>query len=163
MGDLRDLIAQVHTPLAVRSSSLLEDDLDHPFAGVYSTKMIPNNQPDTDSRYRCLDEAIRFVYATTFFASARDYFRATGLDHAREKMAILIQEMVGQPPRGIVSIRKFPACAAASTITPAGPPDPPTGSSTWPWGWRRQIVDGGLVLGLLPGLSHLAAALQRSG
>ena len=57
LGDLRALVEQA-TPLAVRSSSLLEDALDHPFAGVYATKMIPNNQPDADTRFRKLVEAI---------------------------------------------------------------------------------------------------------
>ena len=52
---------EVHTPLAVRSSSLLEDALDHPFAGVYATKMIPNNQHDAETRFRKLVEAVKFV------------------------------------------------------------------------------------------------------
>ena len=49
IGDLRGLIVKVNSPLAVRSSSLLEDAINHPFAGVYGTKMIPNNQPDADT------------------------------------------------------------------------------------------------------------------
>ncbi len=61
LGDLRALTLQVKTPLAIRSSSLLEDALGRPFAGVYATKMIPNNQPDADSRFRRLVEAIKFV------------------------------------------------------------------------------------------------------
>jgi phosphoenolpyruvate synthase/pyruvate phosphate dikinase len=65
VGDLRALIEHVHTPLAVRSSSLLEDALLHPFAGVYGTKMIPNNQPDVDTRFHKLVEAVKFVYAST--------------------------------------------------------------------------------------------------
>ena len=73
VGDLRGLIEQVHTPLAIRSSSLLEDALAHPFAGVYATKMIPNNQHAADARFSRLVEAIKFVYASTFFASARSY------------------------------------------------------------------------------------------
>ena len=52
LGDLRALSQQVKTPLAIRSSSLLEDKLGRPFAGVYSTKMIPNNQFDADTRFR---------------------------------------------------------------------------------------------------------------
>ena len=54
VGDLRALIADVHTPLAIRSSSLLEDALQHPFAGVYATKMIPNNEPVVSDRFRRL-------------------------------------------------------------------------------------------------------------
>src|SRR3974390_1640495 len=94
LGDLRALALQVKTPLAVRSSSLLEDALGRPFAGVYATKMIPNNQPDADSRFRCLVEAIKLVYASTYFAEARDY-RACGTSTEAEKMAVIIQEVVG--------------------------------------------------------------------
>lgn len=82
LGDLRALTLQVKTPLAIRSSSLLEDALGCPFAGVYATKMIPNNQPDTDSRFRRLVEAIKFVYSSTYFQEARDY-RASSTRCAR--------------------------------------------------------------------------------
>ena len=78
LGDLCALVRQVHTPLAVRSSSLLEDALNQPFAGVYATKMIPNNQHDAETRFHKLVEAIKFVYASTFFENARNYRRLTG-------------------------------------------------------------------------------------
>jgi hypothetical protein len=65
VGDLLSLISSVHEPLAVRSSSLLEDSIYQPFAGVYETKMIPNNQPDPESRFRRLVEAIKVIYAST--------------------------------------------------------------------------------------------------
>lgn len=95
VGDLRALVESVHQPLAVRSSSQLEDALTRPFAGVYATKMTPNNAHDTQSRFRCLTEAIKFVYASTFFAGARDYLAVTG-EPAEEKMAVVIQEVVGR-------------------------------------------------------------------
>jgi phosphoenolpyruvate synthase/pyruvate phosphate dikinase len=79
VGDLRALISCVHTPLAVRSSSLLEDHLNHPFAGVYGTKMVPNNEIEEDARFNRLLEAIKFVYATTFFAESKDYLRSIGV------------------------------------------------------------------------------------
>ncbi len=98
LGDLRSLISQVHLPLAVRSSSLLEDTLERPFAGIYETKMIPNNQVDIADRFRKLTEAIKFVYASTFFKAARDYMNALpDLSSEDEKMAIIIQEVVGLP------------------------------------------------------------------
>jgi pyruvate phosphate dikinase-like enzyme len=96
LGDLRALSEQVKTPLAIRSSSLLEDTLEHPFAGVYATKMIPNNQLDADTRFRKLLEAIKFVYASTYFREARDYIRTTGCEPAQEKMAVILQEVVGR-------------------------------------------------------------------
>ncbi len=96
VGDLRALVAQVHTPLAVRSSSYLEDAMFQPFASVYTTKMIPNNQADTDTRFQRLVEAVKFVYASTFFQDAKNYMKATDHVTADERMAVIIQEVVGQ-------------------------------------------------------------------
>ena len=69
----------VRAPLALRSSSLLEDALEHPFAGVYGTKMTPNDQLDADTRFTRMVEAIKFVWASTFFAAARAYRAGDGL------------------------------------------------------------------------------------
>ena len=63
----------IHAPLAVRSSSLLEDALERPFAGVYATKMIPNNELEPDARFRKLAEAVKLVWASTYFRGARAY------------------------------------------------------------------------------------------
>jgi len=95
VGDLKALSDQVHTPLAIRSSSLLEDALFRPFAGVYQTKMIPNNQPDSAVRFQKLVEAIKFVYASTYFKRAKDYIRATDKTSHDEKMGVVIQEVLG--------------------------------------------------------------------
>jgi len=143
LGDLRALTVQVKTPLAIRSSSLLEDALGRPFAGVYATKMIPNNQPDADSRFRRLVEAIKFVYASTYFREARDY-RATGATSADEKMAVIIQEVVGLR-RGD---RFYPDVAGVArsynyyALDPARPED---GVVTLALGLGKTIVDGGLA------------------
>jgi hypothetical protein len=94
-GDLRALIRQVHTPLAVRSSSLLEDAREHPFAGVYATKMTPNDQFDVRLRFRKLAEAVKFVWASTFFRGARDFREAIGAGPRVERMAVIVQEVVG--------------------------------------------------------------------
>ena len=142
LGDLRALTLQVKTPLAIRSSSLLEDALGRPFAGVYATKMIPNNQPDPDSRFRRLVEAIKFVYASTYFREARDY-RASGVATA-EKMAVIIQEVVGLRRGG----RFYPDIAGVArsynyyALDPARPED---GVVTLALGLGKTIVDGGLV------------------
>jgi len=95
LGDLRVLVEELHLPLAVRSSSLLEDALTRPFAGVYETKMTPNDQPDPSLRFQKLTEAIKFVYASTYFKAATDYVRATREPAGREKMAVILQEVVG--------------------------------------------------------------------
>ena len=95
LGDLRSLISQVYSPLAVRSSSMLEDAKDEPFAGIYETKMTPNNQADISTRFKKLVEAIKFVYASTFFKAAKGYMKATPYKTEDERMAIIIQEVVG--------------------------------------------------------------------
>ncbi len=95
LGDLRALSLEVTVPLAVRSSSLLEDALFRPFAGVYSTKMIPNHEPSPDERFRNLVQAIKLVWASTFFVDARRYRASIGVPDGDEKMAVMIQEVVG--------------------------------------------------------------------
>jgi len=96
LGDLRALVEQVHQPLAIRSSSLLEDRASEPFAGVYVTKMIPNRDPDPAVRFRRLVDAIKLVWASTFFREARDYLSATSSSPEDERMAVIIQEVVGE-------------------------------------------------------------------
>lgn len=93
--ELKAVISDVHQPLAVRSSSLLEDSLREPFAGVYATKMIPNNQFSAEARLRTLVEAIKFVYASTFSCEAKSYRQAIKRSDREEKMSVLIQEVVG--------------------------------------------------------------------
>jgi hypothetical protein len=94
-GDLYQLIETSNRPLAVRSSSICEDSINEPFAGVYETKMIANNQPDKAQRFKALIDAVKFVYASLFFQQSKAYFRSIGRDLREEKMAIVIQEVVG--------------------------------------------------------------------
>ncbi|RPI05962.1 MAG: response regulator [Ignavibacteriae bacterium] len=82
-------------PLAVRSSSLLEDSQYQPFAGVYQTYMIPNNNSDPKIRLMELLESIKLVYASTYSKRAKDYMKATPYRLEEEKMAVIIQRMVG--------------------------------------------------------------------
>ncbi|HYM62093.1 MAG TPA: PEP/pyruvate-binding domain-containing protein, partial [Thermoanaerobaculia bacterium] len=143
LGDLRALVEQVHIPLAIRSSSLLEDDLSQPFAGVYQTKMIPNNQPSTDERFRRLVEAVRFVYASTFFREARAYLAATGRGAKRDKMAVIIQEVVGTRFRD----RFYPhvsGVARSYSYYPSGHARPADGVASLALGLGKTIVEGGL-------------------
>ncbi len=143
VGDLRGLISCVHTPLAVRSSSLLEDDLDHPFAGVYGTKMVPNNEIEEDTRFNRLMEAVKFVYATTFFAESRDYLRSIGVQLGEERMAVIVQEVVGQR----AGDRFYPCLsgvARSHNYYPTGHAKAEDGVVTLALGLGKTIVDGGL-------------------
>ncbi len=144
VGDLRSLIERVHTPLAVRSSSLLEDALAHPFAGVYGTKMIPNNQLDPDTRFRRLVEAVKFVFATTWFRSARAYRRGIGRSDADERMAVIIQEVVGNR-RDDRFYPEISGVARSYSYYPIGKAEPADGVVDLALGLGKQIVDGGLA------------------
>lgn len=142
VGDLRALISGVHSPLAIRSSSLLEDALDHPFAGVYGTKMIPNNEIEEDARFSQLVEAIRFVFATTFFAAARSYMASIGRSLSEEKMGIIVQEVVGQR----ADDRFYPCVsgvARSHNYYPTGHAGPSDGVVSLALGLGKTIVDGG--------------------
>ncbi|MCK4460224.1 MAG: hypothetical protein KAW46_00385 [candidate division Zixibacteria bacterium] len=143
-GDLRGLVSTVHAPLAVRSSSMLEDAMYEPFAGVYGTKMIPNNQPDTDTRYRKLIDAIKFVYASTFFRGAKSYLSITRQGTAQEKMAVIIQEVVGLRHRD----RFYPNVSGVGrsyNFYPVGHAQPEEGVVDLALGLGKTIVDGGRV------------------
>lgn len=143
IGDLLALVTHVHQPLAVRSSSLLEDALEHPFAGVYATKMIPNNQQDPDRRFQLLVQAIKFVYASTFFREARAYQRSVGVAVGEEKMAVVVQEVVG----GRFGDRFYPhvsGVARSWNAYPTGRATPEEGVVNLALGLGKQIVDGGL-------------------
>ena len=143
VGDLRALISEVHTPLAVRLSSLLEDALEHPLAGVYGTKMIPNNQADTDTRFRRLVEAIKYVYASTFFQRAKSYIRSIGQDQRAEKMAVVVQEVVGER-HGDRFYPTISGVARSYNYYPSGHSRPEEGVVSLALGLGMQIVDGGL-------------------
>ena len=143
LGDLRALISEVHVPLAVRSSSMLEDAMFEPFAGIYGTKMTPNNQPDADTRFNKLVEAIKYVYSSTYFKSAKDYIKATKHSIKEEKMAVIIQEVVG-----IRHMDRFypelSGVARSYNFYPMGRAKPEEGVVNLALGLGKTIVDGGI-------------------
>lgn len=141
-GKLRQLISDTSHPLAVRSSSLMEDALKSPFAGVYKTKMIPNHQPDPDKRFHQLADAVKYVYASTFFKDARSYRTAIGADHSTEKMAVIIQEIAGSRHNR----RFYPNISGVSrsyNFYPTGHASPDDGVINLALGLGKTIVDGG--------------------
>jgi len=99
-SDLRTFLEVVRYPIAVRSSSMLEDSHLEPAAGVYDTHMLPNNHEDDKIRLRQLIRAIKLTYASTFFQNARVYHESVGNRVEEEKMAVIIQQAVGQPFNG---------------------------------------------------------------
>lgn len=93
--DLRSLADLLENPLAVRSSSLLEDSHYQPFAGIYSTYMIPNVK-DKDLMLQLMCKAVKGVYASVFYADSKAYMTATSNLIDQEKMAVILQEVVGR-------------------------------------------------------------------
>jgi len=85
----------IRYPLAIRSSGLLEDSYAQPFAGIYRTYMLPNNSPDKNVRFRQLTDAIKLVFASVFIKSARNYIENLNHQVEEEKMAVIIQQLVG--------------------------------------------------------------------
>jgi len=160
--NLRTLITSVNIPLAIRSSSLLEDAMYEPFAGVYATKMIPNNQHDVNTRFEKLIEAVKFVYASTYFKAARDYHRAIGRSTDDEKMAVIIQDVVGQQ----FDDRFYPhisGVARSYNFYPMGSAKPEDGVITLALGLGKTIVDGGLVWSYSPSYPRVNPPVGSAG
>ncbi len=92
---LRVFLRKITKPLAVRSSSLFEDSMSQPFSGIFGTYLLPNNNPDPEIRLKQLSDAIRLVFASIYSKNSRAYFEAINYKIELEKMAVVIQEVVG--------------------------------------------------------------------
>lgn len=92
---LKILLSNYDQPLAIRSSGLFEDSFSLPFAGVYSTYLLPNNEKDPNIRLKRVMDAIKLIYASVFSSSAKSYFKAVHYNIEDEKMAVIIQNIIG--------------------------------------------------------------------
>jgi len=149
LGDLRDYARTITTPLAIRSSSLLEDAMYQPFAGIYATKMLPNNSRDLTVRFKQLSSAIKFVYSSTFMQSAKSYIRATNHRVEEEKMAVLLQQVVGRQHDDLF-YPHFSGVGRSYDFYPAGSAKPEDGVVNVALGLGKAIVDGGMSLRFTP-------------
>ncbi len=146
--DLRVFIRNVRKPLAVRSSSKLEDSYYQPFAGVYSTYMIPHTENE-DQELRLLSKAIKSVYASVYFASSRGYIVSTSNVISEEKMAIVIQEICGSEDSGYY-LPTFSGVARSVNFYPIGYEKPEDGVVKLAFGLGKAVVDGEQVLRFSP-------------
>jgi Phosphoenolpyruvate synthase/pyruvate phosphate dikinase len=150
--DLRDalihFIRVTHRPLAVRSSSKLEDSYYQPFAGVYSTYMIPNTENE-DQQLRLLSKAVKSVYASVYFAASRGYITSTGNVLSEEKMAIVLQEVCGEP-EGDYYFPVISGVARSINFYPVGKEKPEEGIVKLAYGLGKVVVDGEQVLRFSP-------------
>ncbi|MCF7792436.1 MAG: PEP/pyruvate-binding domain-containing protein [Candidatus Cloacimonetes bacterium] len=140
-GDLYYLIENIKKPLAIRSSSICEDSLKEPFAGVYETKMVANNQFTQTDKYNALINAVKFVYASLFFQQSKDYFRTINRDIKEEKMGIIIQEVIGDQFEN----NFHPAISGvlkSYNFYPSDSIKPDAGFAALAFGLGKTIVDG---------------------
>ena len=142
-------LAELHYPLAVRSSSLLEDSQYQPFTGVYETFMLANQHPDLPARLNQLCEAIKRVYASTFSERAKAYVRATPYRLEEEKMAVIIQQMVGAI-HGKRFYPHFSGVARSQNFYPVAPMSASDGVAAVALGLGREVVEGGKSLSFCP-------------
>lgn len=149
LANLAAFLQLVHTPLAVRSSSLLEDSQYHPFAGVYETYMIPNNQNNPLIRLNDLLNTIKKVYASTFYQSAKNYIKVTSYRLEEEKMAVIIQKMVGSK-HGNRFYPDISGVAKSYNFYPLPPQKPNDGIVSVALGLGKWVVDGGLTIRFCP-------------
>jgi CheY-like chemotaxis protein len=147
--DLKSFLAEVNHPLAVRSSSLLEDSQYQPFTGVYETFMLGNQQANLDDRLTALSEAIRRVYASTFSRHAKAYVRATPYRLEEEKMAVILQQVVGTP-HGQRFYPDFSGVVRSRNFYPVPPMTFEDGIAAVALGLGRAVVDGGKCLTFCP-------------
>ncbi len=149
LSDLRMIVSEIKQPLAIRSSSMLEDAMHEPFAGIYGTKMTPNNQPSVDMRFKKLIEAIKYVWASTFFKAAKNYIKATKHKTENEKMAIIIQEVVGNK-HDDKFYPEISGVARSYNYYPTGGAKPEDGVVNLAMGLGKTIVDGGISWSYTP-------------
>ena len=158
LGDLEAFLHVVDGPIAVRSSSLLEDSHYQPFAGVYSTYMVPC-AGDKYERLSMLSQAIRGVYASVYYRGSKDYMTATSNVIDQEKMAVILQEVVGER-HGDIFYPVISGVARSVNYYPIGDEKAEEGTVSLAMGLGKYIVDGGVSLRVCP--AHPHQVLQTS-
>jgi CheY-like chemotaxis protein len=147
--DVAAFLARATWPLAVRSSSLLEDSQHQPFTGVYDTLMLANDAPSHGARVHLAISAIKRVYASTFCQRARGYLRATPYRLEEEKMAVILQRIVGAA-RGSRFYPDFSGVARSHNFYPSAPMGAKDGIVAVALGMGRAIVEGGACVRFCP-------------
>ncbi|MDD3876712.1 MAG: PEP/pyruvate-binding domain-containing protein [Bacteroidales bacterium] len=157
--DLLSYLSVVKNPIAVRSSSILEDSHYQPFAGVYSTYMIPKVNNDIRKMVEILSQAIKGVYASVFYKSSKAYMAATHNVIDEEKMSIVLQEICGRQ----YGERFYPTISGVArsvNFYPIGPENAEDGIVNIAFGLGKVIVEGGISLRFSP--KHPRNILQLS-
>ena len=138
---LRRYLKYSSGPLSVRSSGMFEDSLSQPFAGIYDTFLLPNNHQEFNIRLQHLEEAVKLVYASILSESARAYFDAISYKTEEEKMAVLIQKVVGAQ-HGQYYYPHFSGVAQSFNYYPVAYLKPEDGISVIGIGLGKYVIDG---------------------
>ena len=146
--DLRRIAEVITAPISVRSSSLLEDSHFQPFAGVYQTCMIPNIGP-FEKRLLDLENAVKTVWASTYFCNAREYLKRTGHGVEDEKMAVILQNVTGSDHEGYW-LPNISGVARSLDYYPAGSRTAEDGIGMLAFGMGKTIVDEGSAFRFCP-------------
>jgi hypothetical protein len=146
---LNAFLYTVRDPLSVRSSGLLEDSQFMPFAGVYDTIMIPNNHHDQENRLNDLLEAVKRVYASTFYQPVKSYIKSTPYRLEEEKMAVIIQMLVGTV-HGTRFYPDFSGVARSHNFYPIKPMTASDGIASVALGLGKTVVEGGATIRFCP-------------
>jgi CheY-like chemotaxis protein len=152
------LSVSTNHPIAVRSSSKLEDSHFQPFAGIYSTYMIPRH-PDNKSMIKLMSDAIKEVYASVYYKESKAYMAATANIIDEEKMGIILQEVCGNR-HGDIFYPTFSGVAQSINYYPIGSEKATDGIANVAFGLGKLIVEGGLSLRFSP--KHSKRILQLS-
>ena len=147
--NLRVLTQYIKCPLAVRSSSILEDSRVLPFAGIYKTYVVPNSHEDYDVRFKQLADAVKLVYASVFYAAPVQYAKNADIRIEEEKMAVLIQELVGER-YGDLYYPVISGVAQSYNFYPYYPMKPEEGTVSLAMGLGKAIVEGEKVFRFSP-------------
>lgn len=157
--DLMTFLDVVRAPIAIRSSSLLEDSHYQPFAGVYATYMIPYAE-DKYLRLHMLSDAIKGVYASVFYRASKDYMVATSNVIDQEKMGVILQEVVGRQC-GTRFYPTFSGVARSVNYYPVFDERADEGIVSLALGLGKYIVDGGMNLRVCPAHPHKVMQLSE--
>ncbi|MBN2227134.1 MAG: histidine kinase [candidate division Zixibacteria bacterium] len=152
--DLKAYLNVVDYPIAVRSSSLLEDSHYQPFAGIFVTHMLPNCHSSKKVRLERLEEAIKYTYASIYFNNSQTYIEATGNRIEEEKMAVIMQKVVGTNRDGAF-YPVFSGVARSYNFYPVGDMKPDEGIAYLALGLGKTIVDGGRCVHFSPANPHI--------
>ena len=159
IADFFTFFEATHSPIAIRSSSLLEDSHYQPFAGIYSTYMIPN-LADKYEMLRMLAAAIKGVYASVYYHDSKAYMTATSNVIDQEKMAVVLQEVVGKD----YGDRYYPTMSGvlrSINYYPVGEEKADEGIASLALGLGKYIVDGGQTLRVSPWHPHQVMQLSE--